>query len=362
MQFLDNILLGANTPRHADLASYPSGTFRKSACTRKHCSTMCTTKLFEEFEFWAHVLSEEQVQRDEVRRNIHTMKRDLRFSVWVRISGCRDGAGMEAVGPSKSVDDRDLVAFILDACKETGSQEAVFNIFRNLEKMFPGTSESRCLVLFIRHILDLPHAGPEQAFRLMCMLMRQHNLGGVFAEKGDAAEFWMRVVENGCVLEQIIDLVLCHEGADLCAVPRFVQKQTGDDVQGWMEFLDVRSNVERLDAVFRSTRVESAVEECGCEETYFDFVVVQNELIRAQEAMRAELGARISELETERDELDLQKQNLVGACRSLEDELRECQEGYVNEVKRMFYDAKSQCERYEKENMELRLKLYGRDK
>lgn len=243
------------------------------------------------------------------------------------------------------------------------------------------------LAMLIKHILELPYASAPLVYKLMYVLMKDYNFYALFSDGNEiestrpkedtskekdldikqdvnnsALEFWRVLIsQHPLVFNQLVDLLLCHEGADITAVLTFIQEQIKlDDTERWISFISVRSNIEKLDAVFERTGSRKPISFVGKgQETYFDFLVVQNELIKAQEAIKMELGGKINELKRERDELSLQKDNLEDACASLEVELRECQEGYVNEVKKMFYDAKKQCEKYEKENIELRSKIYG---
>lgn len=407
MEFLDNLILGYNTPKYADEAMFPSRTYKKPICNKKHCSTMCTTKLFAEFEFWAYVLSEKKLNRDDVRKNICTVRNDLRFSIWIKCSGCRDErVELQSISPSKTEDDaveeknrewimgvedgrmndRALVTFILDACKGTdqNNQEMIFNISKNIDESFPGITRFKLLVMFVKHILELPYADPLLAYKLIYVLMKSYNFKDIFKDvaacpkdsldeghgletNGDAVnagKFWRYlIVDHQSTFDQMVDLLLCHENADVTSVPDFLRDQTQcNDVEKWIKFVSARSNIEMLCKTFAKKICKPVEARRGSEETYFDFLVVQNELIKAQENIRMELSEKIRELKDERNELCLQKDNLVNACNCLEAELKEFQEGYVSEVKQMLYDTKTQCERYEKENMELKSRLHGMGK
>lgn len=377
MEFLDSLILGSSTPKYADEALFPSRTYKKPICNKKHCSTACTTGLSAEFEFWAYFLSEKKASRDEMRRRVHTVSKDLRFSIWVKCSGCREEqAGLRAPrGPSKDegeMEDKDLVRLILDMCKasEASVPEAMFNILKSLKRDFPTISRTELLAVLVKHVLELPYALPGPAYCLIRMLIGSHNFYSLF-ERGEGddgspqngreaeAVFWRALMsENPGVLDQMIDLLICYEGADVAAVPEFLRRQTGgSSPETWIKFMSARSNLEKLGDVFEGRRACHTTETGGGEETYFDFLVVQNEAIRAQEEMRMEASKRIGCLEEERDELYLQKANLAEACSSLELGLKEYQSEYVDEVKEMLYDAKALCERYERENVELRQRL-----
>ncbi|CAD27163.1 hypothetical protein [Encephalitozoon cuniculi GB-M1] len=396
MEFLDSLILGSNTPRYADEALFPSRTYKKLICNRKHCNTTCASKTLAEFEFWAYFLSEKKPNRREVRKKIHTISKDLRFSIWAKCSGSRERhMELKPVGPHDPakapdtkdgvndhgrLDDRDLVRFILDMCRSTEdcSQEAIFNILKNLERDFPIISNHELLALFIMHVLELPYASPQTVYCLIYSLMKSHNFCSIFSESKKSDEpaedndtdgdivnkadpgFWKALIsEHSSVLDQMIDLLLCYEGADIASVPLFLREQTGgDNLEEWVRFMSMRSNLERLGSVFESNKLSGPVEVDRREETYFDFLVIQNEAIKAQETMRMEVSERLNSLQEERDELYAQKANLVEACSSLESDLKEYQEKYVKKVETMLHDAEDRCKKYERENTELKERLH----
>ncbi|KAG5860386.1 hypothetical protein KMI_01g00180 [Encephalitozoon hellem] len=395
MEFLDSLILGSSTPRYADEALFPSKTYKKPICNRKHCNTTCTSKVLAEFEFWAYFLSEKEPNRKEARKKIHTINRDLRFSVWTKCIGSRErcielkpvGLPDPSGGPSDKLqenehgkmEDRDLVKFILDLCRdvEGNSQEDMFNIIKNLERDFPMISDFRLLALFIMHFLELPYTSPRAVYRFVYSLMESHNFCSVFSmaeesktddgTSGDEKNsirpaFWKSFVcDYPLVFDQMVDLLLCYEGADIASVPAFLQRQTGgSNLEEWVKFISIRSNLEKLGDVFDSERLERPVEVNKREETYFDFLVVQNEAIKAQEMMKIEASERLNSLQEERNELYVQKVNLMKACSSLESDLKEYREGYVKKVEEMLHDVEDKCERYEQENIKLKAKLEER--
>ncbi|ADM12321.2 uncharacterized protein Eint_091950 [Encephalitozoon intestinalis ATCC 50506] len=392
MEFLDRLILGSRTPRYADEALFPSRTYKKPMCNRKHCNTSCTSRVLEEFEFWAYFLSEKEPNRREVRKKIHTMSKDLRFSIWIKCVGSREKfIRMKEIGLSntkeardveskedgnRKLDDKGLVKFILDMCRdaEGNNQEAIFNILKNLERDFSSISNKKLLALTIMHILELPYASPQTTYRFIHSLMESHNFCSVFSgfneseldngmdqddENSVHSAFWKFIIsENALVFDRIIDLLVCYEGANIASVPTFLKKQTGDnDVQKWVEFISVRSNLDKLGSVFDSERLEGPTEVEDREETYFDFLVIQNETIKAQEMMKIETNEKLNSLKEERDELYAQKVNLMEACSSLESDLKEYQKEYVKKVEEMLHSVEDKCEKYEKENMELKAKV-----
>jgi hypothetical protein len=383
MNFLDNLILGSSTPRYADKVCYPSATFKMVRCMRKHCTPVCDQRIFGEFEFWAYALSERPLSKAELRKNIHSLSRDLRFSVWVRHSGCRDlsaemkvasfvpddterGAGHERRELGAGVDskierDADIVRLILRLCKS--SQQEVFEVTVNVVEQLPGIRDHELLVLFVRFILELPYSNARQAFKLALVLVREHNFYEAFSSDTTPRAFWRHLLASSTpILERLIDLLMCYEHSDLSAIPSFLMDETGsEDVDRWVAFLSCPSNIVKVGAVLEQNTcvLGSSTGSEGNEETYFDFLIVQNELIKAQEEIKRALGERILSLERERDELILQNDNLASASNVMEEELRECQEGYASEIKRMLYESKGLCERYEQENLELKRKLYG---
>ncbi|AFN83808.1 hypothetical protein EROM_091940 [Encephalitozoon romaleae SJ-2008] len=320
------------------------------------------------------------------------MSRDLRFSIWAKCIGSREKCielkpiGLRnankgqnprhQVGENGKIEDKDLVKFILDLYRdiEGNNQENIFNILKNLERDFPMVYNLKLLALFIMHILELPYASPQAVYRFIHSLMESHNFCSVFSrdqgikpdskvnedkEDNTHSAFWKTFIcDYPLVFDQMVDLLLCYEGSNIESVPEFLYKQTGgNDLREWIKFMSIRSNLEKLGDVFDSERLETPVGVDRREETYFDFLVVQNEAIKAQEMMKIEASERLNSLQEERNELYAQKINLMKACSSLESDLKEYQEEYVKKVEEMLHDVEDKCERYEKENKELKAKL-----
>jgi hypothetical protein len=402
MDFLDNLILGSSTPKCADKVCYPSATLRKIRCTRKHCTPICDQRIFGEFEFWAYALSERPLDRTELRKNIHSLDRDLRFSVWVRHSGCRDlsakmrvvsfihgaGKGSDRADHSANASTRDrdaeLVRLILRLCKS--NQQDVFEITVNIVDHFPEIKDYELLILFISHILGLPYSTLPLAFRLTFVLIQRHNFYTIFkdivggsglvevkhmdsADCADTTEsrlyprmFWWKVLTSfTSILELLIDFLICYERSDVSAIPALAMNETkSGNMDHWIKFLSCPSNMEKIGTAMEQNRCSSDVEEAEqTEETYFDFLIVQDELIKGQEEIKRRLSEKILRLEKERDDLSLQNGSLIDANNAMEEGLRECQEGYVSEIKKMLYESKRTCEKYERENLELKYKLYG---
>ncbi|KAH9410761.1 hypothetical protein HK407_11g16550 [Ordospora pajunii] len=398
MSFLDNLILGSSTPKYTDEVFFPSKAYGRVRCSKKHCTAMCTTRSYAEYEFWAYVLSEKDVDMNEVRSNIYRMDDGLRFSVWTKCSGSREeGMELENIRPCvldvssdagdvagfEEVDfgeDMAIIKYILEICKSSdeSNEEAIFSIFKNVRRRFAGIYDAKLLALVIKHVIELPYATARLVYKFICSMALHHNLNGIFVAHGNSSEcigavgggndaemrlcFWkMLISKYPLYFNYVIDFVVCNKDIDMASIPNAICKYlNSDNIEDWIDFVSIASNMNKLVDVCSIYKQEGdAVHNANMdEERYFDFLVIQNEMIKAQEKLKKEADERIRCLLNERDELLAQKSSLMEACKVLEKDLKECQERCVSKVREIFFEAESECEVYRKGTVELKKMFY----
>ncbi|TBU17911.1 hypothetical protein CWI42_110360 [Ordospora colligata] len=397
MSFLDNLILGTNTPKYTDEVLFPSKVYSRVRCGKKHCTAMCTTRSYAEYEFWAYTLSEKDVDMNEIRNNIYRMDDGLRFSVWIKCSGSRDesielenirpcvlgmscnaGLTTDSEGDVDFGEDMAIVKYILEICKNSdeSNEEAIFSIFKNVRKSLTGIYDAKLLVFVIKHVIELPYATAGLVYKFICSMARRHNLNGIFAmhiKNNECTEaindnnneekhlcFWMMLVSKyPLYFNYVIDFVICSIDIDITSIPDAICKHlNSNSIEDWIDFVSVASNMSKLVDVCIYTQGDSMNSVNKDEERYFDFLVIQNEMIKAQEMLKKETDERIRSLLNERDELLAQKSSLMEACKTLEKDLKECQERCVSKVREIFFEAESECEVYRKGTMELNKMFY----
>ncbi|KAM0677264.1 hypothetical protein BDAP_002125 [Binucleata daphniae] len=144
MTFLDRLLLGKNIPAYTDTSHFPSSTYKARRCLKKHCTDACFVKKDFEWEFWAFFLSEKEVQRTQLMKKMNTLTKDLRFSVWYKLSGARNIFVKINIQFEIHKSDRKLVDFILETCR-----------IRSVSDIISKNDIEKCIFLVYRNIYDI---------------------------------------------------------------------------------------------------------------------------------------------------------------------------------------------------------------
>lgn len=92
-------------------------------------------------------------------------------------------------------------------------------------------------------------------------------------------------------------------------------------------------------------------------EDYFDFLIVQNESVKAQTGLKSDLVKRLEILNTENENLLLQNHNLKENLATLETGLKEFNDKYLIELKKMLEEANKKNQVLEKEVENLKVTI-----
>lgn len=286
MDFLDKLILGKNTPRHSENVQYPSRVYKKPVCKKKHCTHACTEEK-DIWEYWATFLGTQPVDKKEVRDKIKFMKDHLRFSVWIKlIENDLDILLIENDKTDLSKEDIDRIIerdkFLLGCVISKYRDKNEDQIFKILRKIVDTTNVENFVLLvdFTYLVTDMPNCTTDLLDKLMTVLFTKYKFNEVF-KSNDKDNLIIKKFENLVYKEyynmyKIIDKLLCYDTTLACVLDKYPSNKP-------IEIED-----QEKQPVY-----------CK-EETYFDFLVVQNENIKAQEIIKNEqiqLQKRNEELE-----------------------------------------------------------------
>lgn len=348
MGFVEKVLFGEDLPRHSDQAIYPQTTFRKTLCLRKHCSSQCIAGAGGEYKFWAYLLSLQTPDRRELAKHICQMDADLRTSVWNRLLRSTPPY-QDSVGHDDN--DRAIVQRVIDTCREMESECAlereVFCIYKNILRFCDVEQASRPVMVLILHILRLPHADELVTFRVLYFFL--YTLGYIQAFLNEATRDMMcRLAAHG-IMPALLDICVCFN-LYFSDFKVYVAEHAEEDLN-----LNVQAKMERL-LQFAEQRYRPLEERAShfASESYFDFLVIQNESIKAHEDMKMRLADKIKQLEETNRELEGRNENLADNVETMEAELKIFNEKYVVELKGILESLRARCEQLESENRRIR--------
>lgn len=348
MGFVEKVLFGEDLPRYSDQAIYPQTTFRKTLCLRKHCSSQCISGSDEDYKFWAYLLSLQSTDRRELVKHICKMDNDLRTSVWNRILR-RSPAYQDNVGHEDT--DREIVQRIIDMCRKMESEcpleREVFCIYKNILRFCDVEQASMQVMMLILHILRLPHADELVTFRVLYFFL--YTLGYIQAFRNETMRDIMCKLTVQDIMPALLDICVCFN-LYFNDFKIYVEENAHEDLN-----LHVKAKMVRLlqFAVQRYKPIEECVNHFASE-SYFDFLVIQNESIKAHEDMKTRLVDKIKQLEESNRVLEGKNQNLADNLETMEAELRIFNEKYVVELKGVLENLRARCEQLESENRRMR--------
>jgi hypothetical protein len=342
--------------------------------------------------------------------------------VWAKSLGVRYPRGQpkyeENFEPSK--DDGRIVDFILELFRSEKGREVVqrdterhvFNIYKSLS--LGHGDEFKGIIMFIRHILSLEYSTPRLAFSviyeflegfgLKTILWTNKEVGAKYLKKILEQDYYEKLekktkfiflrllIEGLCetypvVLNNILDISISFESSSLLEifgwllescrpeVLKLVDDHADEDNNNSYEvckalaeflckYLSDSFNSKRNDVIEMLRKknlrdIEKRTDNTNeKDEKYFDFLIVQNECVKAQEEMRTTLSNEISVLKGENVELKRRNENLHEAIQTMELELNEFQETLIKDITRMLNESKTRCNKLEEENISLKSQIH----
>ncbi|KAL0265826.1 UNVERIFIED_CONTAM: hypothetical protein PYX00_011543 [Menopon gallinae] len=316
MRFVERVLFGEDLPKYSDQAVYPQTAHRRTLCLRKHCDSQCARGLGDEYKFWAHLLSLHPPDRNELAKHLCGMDEDLRTSMWNRLLRSSPSYQDNVVHDEE---DRAIVCRVMEVCRSTDSEcsleREVFCIYKNILRFCDVGEADRDIMSLILHILRLPHADELVTFRVLYFFLYTLGYTQAFLDGGTRDLVCMLAARG--VMPLLLDICVCFNlyFSDFQA---YAADNAREDLN-----LHVQAKMERL-LHFAMERYRP-VEERNCHfasEGYFDFLVVQNESIKAHEDVKMRLADKIRQLEETNRELVGKNQNLVDSLETMEAELQ----------------------------------------
>ncbi|EOB11249.1 hypothetical protein NBO_1351g0001 [Nosema bombycis CQ1] len=369
MDFLDNLILGKNTPLYADESTFPSKTYKKNLCRKKHCDKNCLKYAGEDWDFWAMVLSCKPLDKSEIGNRILNMKECMRYSVWYRM--CSDIKMDNNDREGNVIDDpeviqheqrdKEILKLILKRFRyKEIDEEKLFEMI--IQTLNDNSININIFLDFIYNILDMPYADLIYLKVILKFMNDKLKLFELFSHQNNEDQdvlnnFIEYLVKNNFdFFSKIIDLILCYQNTTFReAMLYFVDENKTD-----FELLITVQNLNKLKDFLRkkkNTLKEVEIVTKNTEPTYYDFLVVQNETIKAQEHIKEEYITKITELENKNKELESSLEHFKEISTSLEEELTDYQDNYVKEISRLLDDTKKENDVLQKEILKLRDEL-----
>jgi RecG-like helicase len=215
---------------------------------------------------------------------------------------------------------------------------------------------------FIYNVLDMPYADLIYLKVILKFMNDRLKLFELFGPQNNEDQdvlndFIEYLIKNNFdFFSKIIDLILCYQNTTFReAMLYFV-----DENKSNFESLITVQNLNKLKDFLRKKKnilkeVETVTK--NTEPTYYDFLVVQNETIKAQEHIKEEYITKITELENKNKELESSLEHFKEISTSLEEELTDYQDNYVKEISRLLDDTKKENDVLQKEILKLRDEL-----
>lgn len=348
MGFVEKMLFGEDLPKYSDQAIYPQTTFRKILCLRKHCDSECITGSVEDYKFWAYLLSLQSPDRKELVKYIYKMDDDLRTSVWNRLLRSSPSY-QDSIGYDDN--DKEIVRSIIDMCRNLNSncslEREVFCIYKNILRFCDVEQADKHIMSLIIHILRLPYADELVAFRALYFFL--YTLGYIQAFLSESTKDIMCKLAFLDIMPVLLDVCICFN-LYFSDFQVYIAENSLEDLN-----IRVQTKMEKI-LQFAVERYRP-IEERSCNlasESYFDFLVIQNESIKAHEDMKTRLVNKIKQLEQSNRELGGKNQNLADNLETMEGELNIFNEKYVVELKNILENLRVRCEQLESENKQIK--------
>lgn len=291
-----------------DTSAYPSRKYKKVLCSRQHCTDACSRSHSEMWKFWSLFLSSSLPNHHLLFANISSMPDILRFAVY---SKCFK---MRALSKQTSQDDSDPLLtsqIIAESAKlDYKYPKDVFNIYKLLESSF---NLNHLMINIIIGILKLDGSSVGKAYGILYGLLDRHGLDELIADEEKNKEIFqiakIAIEERPKVWLFMTDLVIALKCTYKQIIERTRKFSKMDEPAKVVAVLAGRKNTKYYAGEYgKDEKKEKNKKEK--KETYFDFLVVQNELIKAQENIKSKLNEEKKKLEDENIELKMVNQEL----------------------------------------------------
>ncbi|KAF5140595.1 hypothetical protein AAJ76_2200023967 [Vairimorpha ceranae] len=299
MQFLDDLILGPNTPRHSDNVQFPSKIYKKKL------QKVAVSDNW--WEFWSKFLVKNNVTKYEVYKNLKNIKHDLRIAIWDKLINISILINKINLDINKDFIDRDsiLMKCVISRFKNRDEEE-IFYILRDVVNTFSSIDNYVLLTDFMYLIVNLPNASLEQIERILMGLFLYEEFRNLFQINFCTPIYAHK--EGSSSTDRTSE---CKNDKNL---PNYIKKfedmiyrSTKDLYYSIDLLLTTDSNYYSiLDNKHTSPDKKENIIKTTCRkvETYFDFLIVQNENIKAQEAIKNDLLNVVKENEELKKKID----------------------------------------------------------
>ncbi|KAI5148512.1 hypothetical protein ENBRE01_0373 [Enteropsectra breve] len=348
--------------------------YRGSLCTREHCTQRCYLPAADAYKYWALFLGNPSIDYVSLQDNISKMPVMLRFGVYLRLAKDSSVACRELPEPEMFGSDSELSECIIALCRESDVvPEQVFNIFKGLERAW---HIEKKLLIIIFELMKMHGSDALGVYRIVLHLIANRGLDLLFD-----AEFEKRYsnpdVSNKDSDEEnkepagiIIDITIMKKGSENAehflsetkskenasisqyTVFQVLRLMSTTEIDAFTNATDMvlslktdyESLIRRAAEISKFTEpadiitvlknkannvyykncaeVEDAQEITVAERTsYFDYLVVQHAMIKAQENLKRLLNEKIAIIEDENIALKDENEKLKASLSKIKDEI-----------------------------------------
>ncbi|ORD97446.1 hypothetical protein HERIO_678 [Hepatospora eriocheir] len=308
-------------------------------CTRKHCTEACIPKK-DEYKIWVDFLSSKECERKLFYENIARLPYNYRTSVYLKCV-CNIEAAKEKLKiifessdpdskitsdhlnkefdniPNKAIEfDSHILRKIFELTKiyNLSNEEEIFDVFKRMFLMY-GINED--ILPLIINFIKIPNMNGERLILILSHLVENYGLLEAYDFKYEEVEDHQllnlknnrkikeEINNTKSVFEKIIneefetfiwltDLVFATNMTYLNLIEETEKFSKSKDQNELLQVLRSKSNAKFYKI---KPHMNSKYTYKKREQNYFDFLVVQNELIKAQERLKIEYETKIAELE-----------------------------------------------------------------
>lgn len=273
----------------------------------------------EYYKFWALFLAKENVDYESLFRSISSLPERLRFAVYLKSLG-----RVEYIpNVEQNSHDPSLVDKIFSTCLKNPSnnEESIFNIYKTLESEFKIDSE--VMVPLIHYFLSMECSTESGTYSILYQLLREKGLFEAFIEKenGTVSEIWRLIfLDNFKVFMTLTDFIICLPDATYEQIFYKTMEATHfTDASDIVKVLASPANGDFYRSRYKKTVPVMKTRKLS--QPYYDFLIVQNKLIEAQERMKEEYTSKIAELEEENRRLSEENMALKAKLKNIETQL-----------------------------------------
>lgn len=301
----------------------------------------------DKYQFWAMFLAKETIDYDGLFLNLSSMPERIRFAVYLKILGRKPYNNRI----SKTKNDSEIVKEIFTCCEKNpiNQEKCIFNIYKTLEADFKEHLVFNCqkLIRLIHFFLKMECAFEEGVYSILFELIKNRGLSeGLKTEIQNSIQLESNIenklektsnfdssrTEN-FLLKKIWNVIFLRNFDDLIAITdsiicirdvsfnqifyKAIQMSHLTDPEDIIKMLVYPLNKEFYRLDYKKKRELEISKEAAnynkLNESYYDFLIVQNKMIETQMNMQQTFNRKVQDYENQNEKL--KTENTILKCK-----------------------------------------------